>query len=93
MENIRKRLPENLSNQISNFLGTDVLVTVGDREKVQVEMKVGVPEGSPLSLSIFNLYIDKLAYRLDEVVQQIANIPATIYADDVVIFAKSAKGL
>jgi len=88
-----QRLRPNLASEISMFLGTDTVSTCGDETNAKANVRVGVPEGSPLSPTIFNLYIDELASELEKVKQKHANLPATIYADDVVIFAKSHQGL
>jgi len=93
MKALKKRLPKQLCSQISMFMGTDLLSAVGDNDSKVYEMRMGVPEGSPLSPSIFNIYMDTLAVKLDATKQKYANIPCTIYADDVVLFAKTAKGL
>jgi len=93
MEVLRSRLPDQICDEISLFMGDDAISTIGDPESLEATVRMGVPEGSPLSPSIFNIYIDVLANRLDKTPQKYSNLPATLYADDVVLFAKTAAGL
>lgn len=90
---IQQRVTPNTAAAISMFLGTDLISTCGDESGKVEQVRVGVPEGSPLSPTIFNLYIDVLTNKLAQTKQKFANLPATIYADDVVLFAKTSRGL
>lgn len=53
----------------------------------------GVPEGSPVSSTIFNLYIDMLGLSLQYLPRQISMWPNNIFADNVQILARTADGL
>lgn len=61
---ISKRLPANVVNMVSILLHADIISLIGDETKAKRELSRGVPEGSPVSPTFFNLYIDTLGRRL-----------------------------
>ncbi len=52
-------------------------------------MDRGVPQGSPLSPSLYNLFMDEFAERVSGVSEEVANVPAVLFADDVLLTAKT----
>jgi len=84
MKLVDERLPPNLAAQISAFMGTDTIQTIGDDTNKKREIRRGVPEGSPLSPSLFNLVMDTLAVRIEA-----HGGIMIMYADDVALFAHS----
>ena len=60
-------------------------------------MSNGVRQGSLLSPSLFNVYIDQISIRLNKIkvgcMQNNMLVNHLIYADDMCLFSPSAKGL
>jgi hypothetical protein len=72
-------------------------VRVGGKESREVPIRQGVRQGCPLSPTLFNLFVNKLAIRIEA-----SNVGATaarltigalLYADDVVLLADNAEDL
>ncbi len=45
------------------------------------------------SPSLYNIFMDEFAERLKGVSREVADVPAVLFADDVLLTAKSATGL
>lgn len=75
------------------MLTANRLCTVGDHLKYKEELYGGFPGGSPLTPTLFNLYADKLAHRLQKIPQAVSSWLANLFADDVQLVAKTLAGL
>lgn len=53
----------------------------------------GVPEGSPLSPTLFNMYIDILAEAVLAGAENELDNPANFFADDVVLMSRAPDGM
>lgn len=78
---------------VSVLLGIDTLSTVGDKTGTVLKLWRRVPEGSPLSPAIFNLYIDVLGFDLKKIPREISAWPSNIFADDVQFISLTSEGL
>ncbi len=92
-ERVRKFLPKTLSDMIEAFLAPAWISTLGDTQERWFVVDRGVPQGSPLSPSLYNIFMDEFAERLNGVSREVADVPAVLFADDVLLTAKSATGL
>ena len=86
---MRNRLPENVPNMTSPFLSPDTISTLGDETKKERILPVGIPEGSPLSPCLFTISIDILSERLDCISPMKCAWPASIFAEDGKLRARS----
>jgi len=93
MKKVRERLPKQTANMISHFLKPTTIVTKGDPKQATERLLTGVPEGGSISPALFNLYIDDLAEELGSMGVAIALIAAIIFADDIILLARTLAAL
>lgn len=90
---LRARLPSNLHKQIVYFLGPSEARATGDNQDLPARITRGVPQGSPLSPAIFNIFMDTLAERVNALSSENDAGRVTLFADDVKLRAKTREFL
>ena len=94
IERCRKVLPHNLAAMISHILQTLYVRTIGDESRKQGKIDRGVTQGGPASPTLFNIFIDTLANDLESHLGNgVSQMPARLYADDVIIHVESMADL
>ena len=94
--NISDNFIDVLKNMYSK---TTCAVKIGDSRTKFVDYTKGVRQGCPLSPLLFNTFINDLAETLEDkslnpfILPNGSNLNCLMYADDIVIFSKTADGL
>jgi len=87
---IDQRIPPNLAAMATAFLTEETCYTIGNPENT-VSIRRGVPEGSPLSPTLFNLVMDTLSAQIQQENPDPTIIPNIMFADDVNLMAIQSK--
>ena len=86
---LQDRLPEGIVRQILPFLTTGWTKCVGANSTSWAEITRGVPQGSPMSPTLFNVFMDVFAERIEPSDRDTENSGIILFADDVQLTAKS----
>ena len=79
---------------ISHTLQTLTVTTVGDDTKTEAKIERGVTQGGQASPTLFNIFIDTVANAPQKHLwYQNSELPAHLYADDIIIHVKSMLDL
>ena len=74
---------------IGYMLQPNIFETVGDPTRTKAEGDRGVPQGSPLSPALYNVFMDTFAERIMRVSTEDGK-PGSLFADDVILSATHA---
>lgn len=88
-----ERLPLDLARSIQNLLVPLEVSSKNSTTQLKAKITLGVPQGDPLSPSLYNIFMDTFMERYNSVGQSISKTPAQCYADDVILSALTAPGL
>lgn len=83
---LRTLVSGGLENQIEHLLAAKVVSAVGDNTGNHRTMGRGVTQGSPLSPSLFNVYIDTLIEETNKSCITM-DVSPTLFEDEVIAFA------
>lgn len=103
MQTLTEQLPGNLTKAIAMTLQDLNVETIDDNTNKTATIQRGVTQGSPLSPTIFNVYMDPLVQEILKPIQEKKTIPTNpviktevatvLFADDVKIQSKTPRKL
>ena len=89
---VQDRLPGNLAKMIGYMLQPNIFETVGDPTGTTAMGDRGVPQGSPLSPALYNVFMDTFAERIVQTSPEDGR-PGNLFADDVILTSATHPGL
>lgn len=93
LKRAKRLLPTWIANMIQNLL-TDVHFTsLGQSSFLTGKMTMGVPQGDPVSPTLYNLFMDSFLELMDTIPETDSEAPAIAFADDVTLASRSSDGL
>lgn len=88
---VGRRLPSDLAGMVSSILVPGTIFVSGAADE-RIQVTSGVPQGDPLSPTLFNLFMDDFLTEMDNKVGSGAE-PASCFADDVVLSASNRNSI
>ena len=89
---IEKRLPGNLAKMIGYMIQPNIFETVTDPTGTTAVGDRGVPEGSPLSPALYNVFMDTYAEEITRINTEDGR-PGSLFADDVILVSATHQVL
>ena len=89
---IQQRLPGNLAKMIGYMLQPNIFETVGDPTATIATGDRGVPQGSPLSPALYNVFMDTFAESITRISPEDGR-PGSLLADDFILASATHRGL
>nr|BAX24492.1 reverse transcriptase [Beryx splendens] len=95
---LQRKIDKTILNYIqASYTGCKTRVSVGDKRTSHIKLKVGVKQGDPLSPLLFNLAIDPLLQKLEELGEGFTDgrkrMASLAFADDIVLLSSSWTGM
>ncbi len=78
---------------VSYLLKPSWISSAGEESNSWCLIDRGVPQVSPLSPCLYNIFMDTFAEEVSSVPNSVSEQPALLFADDVKLHAKTGKGL
>lgn len=91
IERIRGLVDADLAEMIEAMLLESLVSTISDTLGVQLGIERSVPEGSPLSASFFNVFIDPIAWEVKKTAAGRWDNPINLFADGIVMLGPNAS--
>lgn len=88
-----KVLPPEFCSMLPAVLHPQQVRTVGQRGTSQAKITMGVPQGDRSSPDLFNIAMDTLLNKYNNIPTSVSSHPVNAYADDVLLLAYSPDGL
>lgn len=88
LEILKLQLSPLFVSMIKSFLKPNKTITVGQDNDGRAVQDFGVPQGSRLSPTTFNLYMNELSDMLTWVPRVVSTHPCNLFAYDVILMTK-----
>lgn len=93
IKRLNEKLPHDIVRIVEYLLKLSCVTSAGDETRTRCIVDRGVPQGSPLSPCLYNIFMDTFAEAVSRASGNISDSPVQLFADDVQLQAKHGCGM